>query len=123
MSDNRALTGTVTWEGGLVGFTPTQNPVSGDALLSVNLGTLDGQASFTELQSWPVETVPTQEMGGTQWRDGTLEYDLAVSGNFLRSTGGDDGVVSGTFYGPEHEGVAGALERSDLTGAFGALRE
>lgn len=123
LSDNHALTGTVTWEGGLVGFTPTQNPVSGDASLSVNLGTLDGQASFTELQSWPVETVPTQGMGGTQWRDGNLEYDIAVSGNFLRSTGGDDGVVSGTFYGLAHEGVAGSLERTDLTASFGAKRE
>ena len=115
LTENVALRGTVTWDGALLGMTPTQEPVGGDASLSVDLGTLDGQASFTNLQSRVGEE--------TQWRDGTLEYDIAVSGNFLRGTGGDDGILSGTFYGQSHEGVAGSLERSDLTAAFGALRE
>ena len=37
-------------------------------------------------------------------------------------TGGDAGAVNGRFYGRSHEGVAGTLERSDLTAAFGASR-
>ena len=113
LTDNQALRGTVVWEGGLVGFTSDNEPIRGETEIRVNLGTLDGRAEFTELQYWT---------DGTSWDDGDLGYDIAVSGNFLRGVGGDAGDVNGVFYGSAHEGVAGSLERADLTGAFGGRR-
>ena len=44
--------------------------------------------------------------------------DLAViAGHFSDST------IRGAFYGSGHEGVAGAFERNDVRGTFGAIRE
>ena len=120
LADNAALRGTVTWSGGLVGVTPEQEVVRGETAISVGLDTLTGRADFTQLQSWA--GAPGEWGTGTRWNTGTLGYDLAVSGNYLRSTGGDDGDVNGAFYGAAHETVAGALERADLTAAFGASR-
>ena len=57
------------------------------------------------------------------WNTGSLGYDISVEGNFIRNTGGDDGDLIGTFYGPSHEGATGTLERIDLTAAFGGIRE
>ena len=123
LAENAVLHGTVTWDGGLVGFTSDQEPMAGETTISINIGTLTGRAEFTDLQSWPANATPGQLGTGITWGDGTLGYDLTVSGNFLRSTGGDAGAVSGTFYGAAHEGVAGTLERADLTAAFGANRQ
>ena len=118
LADNRALLGTVIWDGALVGFSGHQS-VTGDASIAVDLTVLnaplpelDGSAVFTALET----------NAGTMWGDGDLGYTINVSGNFIRSTGGDDGVLHGRFYGRNHEGAAGTLERSDLTAAFGASR-
>ncbi len=113
LADNPTLQGTVAWNGGLVGVTNDQEPVQGEATLTVDVDSLIGDAAFTELV----------HSNGDMWGDGDLAYDLLVSGYYLRSTGGDDGVVTGSFYGGAHEGVAGGLERADLTAAFGAVRE
>ena len=115
------LRGSATWEGVLLGFTPELETVAGDAEIRVNLVTLTGNADFTELQQWPELEDPGGM--GTRWNTGSLGYTIAVGGNYLRSTGGDDGTVSGQFYGTGHQGVAGSVEREDLTAAFGALRE
>ena len=45
-----------------------------------------------------------------------------VRGNTFRETGGDAGWLTGSFTGLLHEGVAGTLERTDLTAAFGGAR-
>ena len=122
LEDNDRLSGTATWNGGLLGFTPDLEAVGGNAALSVDLDTMDGRADFTELQSWAEGTTPGALGTGSQWNSGSLGYTIAVGGNYLRSTGGDDGAVNGHFYGSSHEGVAGSLERDDLTAAFGAKR-
>ena len=122
LEDNSSLSGTATWNGGLLGFTPALEAVGGNAELSVDLGTLDGRADFTELQSWAAGTTPGALGTGSQWNTGSLGYTIAVAANYLRSTGGDDGTVNGQFYGAGHEGVAGSVERDDLTAAFGAVR-
>ena len=36
--------------------------------------------------------------------------------------GSDDGVLTGAFFGPSHEGAGGVLERDDLNADFGASR-
>lgn len=122
LADTRTLQGQVTWEGGLLGFTPDLRSVAGNASIGVNLDTMDGRADFTGLQFLPGE----QAMRGfesVRWNTGRLGYTIEISGNYIRSTGGDDGTLSGIFFGPDHEGIAGSVERQDLTAAFGARRE
>ena len=123
LRDSNKLSGTATWRGGLLGFTPALETVGGNAEIGIDLDTMDGRADFTELQSWPAGTAPGALGTGSRWNAGRLGYAIAVGGNYLRSTGGDVGIVNGQFYGAGHEGVAGSLERHDLTAAFGAARE
>ena len=113
--------GTASWTGGLLGYTPELQPVDGKAEISVDFDTMNGSANFTELQMWPVGTLPGRLGTGLIWNTGELEYDITVGGYLFYSTGGDDGTVNGQFYGEFHEGVAGSLERQDLTAAFGAV--
>ena len=122
LADNDRLSGSATWKGGLLGLTPALEAVGGNAELSVDLGTMDGRADFTELQSWAAGAAPGALGTGAPWNAGSLGYTIAVAANYLRGTGGDDGTVGGQFYGAGHEGVAGSLERDDLTAAFGATR-
>ena len=112
LAQNTALTGSATWTGLLLGWS-RGNAVSGDAEIGVNLGTMHGNADFTEL---------TRMDTNTQWLDGDLAYTISVDGNTFRETGGDAGRLTGVFVGLDHEGAAGTLERSDLTAAFGATR-
>ena len=123
LAANTALRGEATWNGGLLGFTDTNRTVGGNARVTVNVNTLTGRADFTKLQSWPAGEAPGALGTGVQWNTGSLGYTISVSGNLIRSTGGDDGVLAGQFYGTRQAGVAGSIERSDLTAAFGAQRE
>ena len=59
---------------------------------------------------------------GATWHDGDLRYDIEVRGNTFVQTGGDDGTVTGAFFGPEHEGMGGVQERDDLSAGFGGTR-
>ena len=118
LADNTALTGTATWAGALLGFTPEAAPVAGDAEVGVNLNDLTGQADFTSLESWAAGDAP----GRWRWGDGDLRYSVAIVGNTFRQTGGDDGILTGAFFGESHEGMGGTLEREDLTAAFGGKR-
>ena len=122
LANNRTLSGSASWTGSLLGFTPAASAVAGDAEISVNLGAMTGRASFTELEVWTARTAPGEEGTGSQWLDGDLGYSIAVRGNTFRETGGDDGRLTGIFAGRQHEGAAGTLERDDLTAAFGAER-
>lgn len=119
LADNRDITGSATWRGGLVGFTPDNRSVAGTAAVTVDVGTLTGRADFAELQSWPEGTAPGALGTGTRWNTGSLGYAITVTGPYIRSTGA--GELSGSFYA-DHEGVAGTLDRRDLTAAFGASR-
>ena len=121
LGNNRALSGTVSWRGALLGFSG-RRPVAGDASIGVQLGTLTGSADFTSLETWTAGAAPGAAGTGTQWLDGDLGYLIAVDGNTFRETGGDDGTLTGIFTGRQHEGAAGTLERADLTAAFGASR-
>ena len=122
LADNSALSGSVTWTGALLGFTPQAEAVAGDARINVDLGVLAGNADFTGLESWASGLAPGETGTGTMWGDGDLNYTIAVRGNTFRQTGGDDGRITGIFVGRSHEGAAGTLERDDLTGAFGGER-
>ena len=122
LADNPALTGTATWEGILLGFTPESAPVAGDAEIGVNLNDLTGRADFTGLESWAAGQAPGEVGTGNIWGDGDLGYSIAVIGNTFRQTGGDAGTLTGAFFGESHEGMGGVLERAGLTAAFGGKR-
>ena len=122
LAGNRALTGTVTWSGRLLGFTPALQAVGGAANLSVDPQTLAAQLDFTALEHWAANAAPGPVGSGTLWHDGDLRYGLALQGNTFIQTGGDAGAVTGAIFGIAHEAMGGVLERSDLTAAFGGTR-
>ena len=112
LAQNRGLSGMAAWRGALLGMTPMEQVVVGDASLDVNLANLDGQLDFTDMQ---------YDDGGT-WSDGGLGYAVQVRGNTFIRTGGDAGEVTGAFFGARHEGMGGVLERSDISAGFGGKR-
>ena len=122
LADNPILSETVTWSGRLLGFTPSVEAVGGAADLAVELETLDGQLDFTELEHWQANADPGPVGSGRIWGDGDLQYLLNVHGNTFVQTGGDEGTVTGAFFGPAHEAMGGVLERTDLTAGFGGTR-
>ena len=122
LADNPALSGSAAWEGRLLGFTPEAQPVAGSAQLGIDLSTLSGDLDFQGLESWAAGTVPGAIGTGQQWGDGSLSYDIQLRDNTFVQSGGDDGIVTGAFFGPQHEGMGGILERDDLTAAFGGKR-
>ena len=123
LAENTELSGTVEWNGLLLGFTSNDLPLSGNAQLTVQMDDLTGGAGFTELETWTVGTMPGNAGTGTTWGDGDLLYSILVTGNTFRQISGDDGRLTGIFVGAEHQGAAGTLERSDMIAAFGAMRD
>ena len=121
LRDNRALSGSVSWTGTLLGLTPLAASVRGDARISVDLGTMTGLADFTRIETWTA--TPGTAGTGTMWGDGDLNYSISVRDNTFRDAGGDLGRLTGTFMGINHEGAGGTLVRADLTAAFGATRD
>ena len=117
-----APAGSASWIGKLIGFTPLEEAVTGAADLSIDLSRLTGVLLFDDMERWSVGHAPENGSGET-WNDGDLSYGIQVSGNTFVRTSGDDGEVKGAFYGTDYEGAAGTLERSDLTAAFGAMRQ
>ena len=122
LADNPILSETVRWAGRLLGFTPSIEAVGGAAELAVELGTLDGQLDFTNLEHWGANLAPGPVGSGRTWGDGDLQYWVNVRGNTFVQTGGDEGTVTGAFFGATHEAMGGVLERTDLTAGFGGRR-
>ncbi len=133
--DNPSLSGSVTWNGVMIGITPAGRGVLGDARLSIDMEDFLGHLELTAMQF---------EGDGT-WGDGDLRYAIRVddrSNTFRRAdpefekeelpgteyehgyvwTGEDLGTVTGAFVGTDHEGMGGVLERHDLSAAFGRRR-
>ncbi len=126
--DNPALSGTVIWNGALVGVTPSGREVVGDTALSLDMDDFLGRIAFTGLRYG----------GGGTWGDGDLRYAVQADdlGNTFRRAesafgragsahawnGRDLGTVTGAFFGSRHEGMGGTLERHDLSAAFGGKR-
>ena len=123
---NPALSGSATWNGALLGITPSGRGVAGDSSLRLDMESLSGQLAFTGMR---------YDGGGT-WGDGDLHYAVRASDDGFRRadaefvrvgpgydwSGKDLGTVTGAFFGPRHEGMGGVLERHDLSAAFGGKR-
>ena len=122
LEGNTVLSGSVSWSGRLLGITPDAETVAGAADLSVVLATMLGTAEFTGLEYWAADAAAGAVGTGTAWNDSDLRYYIEVRGNTFVQTGGDDGTVTGAFFGPAHEGMGGTLERTDLSAGFGGNR-
>ena len=122
LENNSALFGTASWNGALLGFTPAAETVAGEARLTVELRTLDAGLAFTGLERWGKEEAPGRAGTGVRWGDGDLDYSVEIRGNSFHRSGGDEGEVTGAFFGAAHEAMGGVLERSDLSAGFGGVR-
>ena len=122
LADNAQLSGTASWAGRLLGLTPQAQAVAGAADLSIHLTSLRGDMNFTGLESWAANAAPGAIGTGVMWGDGDLAYTVDVQGNVFAQTGGDAGILTGAFFGAQHEGMGGTLVRGDLTAAFGGSR-
>ena len=122
LADNPELTGVASWEGAMIGFDFfTGNHVGSDADLAIALDSLVGTLDFTNIRSWQGGIGFGSDPGGV-WKDGDLTYGIEVRGNTFVQFTGDDGIVTGAFFGARHEAMGGTLQRDDLTGAFGGSR-
>ena len=122
LANSSVLSEAVTWSGRLLGTTPALEPVAGAADLAVALATLDGRLDFTDLESWGANARPGTVGSGRTWGSGDLQYLLNVRGNTFAQTGGDQGTITGAFFGRAHDAMGGVLQRTDLTAAFGGTR-
>ena len=100
LRDNRQLSGSATWSGRLLGLTPAAETVAGRAALTVRLATLEGDLSFSGLESSESGAGPGTPATGSTWRTGALDYSVSVRGNTFVGAGGDDGEVTGAFSAP-----------------------
>ena len=114
--------GSASWAGRLLGFTSESESLAGATDLTINLSTLRGQIDFTGLEHWGVNAAPGPIGSGTMWNDGDLRYSVIVRGNTFIQSGGDAGEVTGAFFGEQHEGMGGVVERSDISAGFGGTR-
>ena len=122
LRNNPALRGSATWTGRLLGLTPNARVVAGDAGLAVRLATMTGNLDFTNLEAWAAGAPPGAIGTGTRWGDGDLGYSITVRDNGFVQTGGNEGAVTGAFFGSRHESMAGTLKRRDLAAGFGGRR-
>ena len=113
------LRGTVRFAGGLLGAALDRTglpPVTGTSSLAVNLGTLDGTASFTSLA---VHDGVSEPFAG-----GALHYAFALDGNAIVGTDANSTLLA-DFYGLRHQDAAGTLHDPDvgLLASFGTTQD
>ena len=119
LADNTNLTGNVSWNGQLLGFSGP-SPIAGDVELEVALSSLDDSQDLRFRDIYFVNRFESE--GSDRWfPTRNLDYEVDIAGNgFLHSS--SEGRITGAFLGPGHEGMAGTIKRTDLVGAFGGTR-
>ena len=111
-------TGTATWAGSLLGVDTSRAmlpPVFGNAELEIQLATLEGSARFDELTSAVDEDL-------RPFRVPSLTYGITVADNGFADP---SGVLSGGFFGPAHDEMAGTLNDPEqgLLAGFGGVQQ
>ncbi len=126
LADNTELTGTATWSGSLLGFSGP-SPLAGNAELQVGLSTLGDPDNEQDLHFRDIYYVNRFESSGEdRWfhtRD--IDYKVSINGNWfqnVRREGYEQGFVTGSFLGREHEHMGGTVKRTDMIAAFGGTR-
>ena len=124
LANNRRLTGRVSWGGSLLGFSGP-SPVVGSVKLDVVLSRL---ADPQDLKFRDIYFLNRYDSDGPdRWFPArNLNYRVNIVGGnrftHWNDAQSDEGLITGTFLGPEHEGMAGTIKRTDLVGAFGGTR-
>ena len=93
-----------------IGSSAVSNVVQGDAAVTAELspaGDMSIDVAFSNIKDLN---------SGSSLADMTWTNISVTDGSF------DGGTIEGSFYGPQHEEVAGVFERSYVVGAFGARR-
>ena len=132
LANNPALSGSAVWKGSVVGVDLGKErlpPVVGKAKLSVDLATLSGTAHFTDLTIHIHGNSALRRRGSTKpFRKSQLDYAINVTGNDFAA--GDDNSawkLSGSFYGPSHQEMAGVLKDTrpqvNLLAGFGGIQK
>ncbi|MDE0173737.1 MAG: hypothetical protein OYH76_04415 [Defluviicoccus sp.] len=113
--DIRSL-GTANYDGILVGFTTSQKqPMASNVEIELDLGTaITGTFELDHLSTIEKDGELKPFLGGT------LQHDIAVTGNTFTTIGGDPGTVTGIFAGEGHEAAAGTFQHPAFTGVFSA---
>ena len=130
LADNRSLFGTATWNGSLLGFSGP-SPIAGDAALEVHLATLADPGNEQYLRFRDIYFLNRFESdlsdSSDRWfhtRD--IDYTITVTDNDFSNVlgeGYEQGFVTGSFLGSEHEHMGGTVKRTDMVGAFGGTRD
>ena len=109
-----------TWRGVMVG-TPAQgelagNFLQGDATLvyGMSSGSAMLDAAFTNIKN--LNRLAAHSVASVRFDD------VPVQGNGTFGAGGAGSRIQGAFYGPDQAEAAGVFERSNIVGAFGALK-
>lgn len=119
LADNWRLTGRVSWEGSLLGFSGP-SPIAGDIELNVMLSRLHVPQDLKFRDIYFLNRFESE--GPDRWfPTRNLDYKVDIASNEF-SHWSDQGLIRGVFLGPEHEGMAGTIKRTDLVGAFGGTR-
>ena len=126
------------YQAGVLGNAPNSNPTVSAIWEGVFAGFWTGQGGYQGNTIVGESTVGINGLGGSNPTVNLSLDDLvdmvdrrhsvaSVDVNRMRLRAGafEDrtGRVRGTFYGPQHEEVAGTFTRNSLAGAFGASRE
>ena len=130
LAENSGLFGTATWNGSLLGFSGP-SPIAGSAALEVHLATLADPDNEQDLRFRDIYFVNRFE---SDWSDSSdrwfhvrdIDYKVEVTGNGFKNVGGEgyeQGFVTGSFLGSEHEHMGGTVKRTDMVGAFGGTRD
>ena len=110
------VTGTFAWNGVMIGRNSdigdasVSNVIQGEAAVSGELsrgGDLSVDVAFTNIR----DLSSGDSLADMSWADISV-----TDGSF------DGRTIEGSFYGPQHEEVAGVFERNYIVGAFGARR-
>jgi len=117
LTESTVLEGEVTWTGSLLGVDTGHAglpPVFGNAELRISLAELTGDARFNNL-------VVDANGASRAFRAPNLEYAVDVTGNSFSDA---ENRVSGRFFGPAHEEMAGVLNDRNvgLLAGFGGSR-
>ena len=124
--DNNRLDGTATWRGNLLGFSGP-SPIAGDAELQVRLSTLTVPDNEQDLRFRDIFFLNRFESDSPdRWfHTRNIDYKINIYGNSfynVRDEGYEQGYITGSFLGPEHEHMGGTVKRTDMVGAFGGTR-
>ena len=123
LADNRAMLPAATWRGSLLGFSGP-SPLAGSAELHVRLSTLQDPDNEQDLHFRDIYYLNRFESESpNRWFDArNIHYKVNISNNGIRNVRGEEyeqGLLVGSFMGPEHEYMGGTVKRTDLVAAFG----